>query len=209
MIEQTERIDEFLEELERSLPDGGRTSNGFSPAERQALDLAARLALADFSPDSQVRESLRLGLARQAAARLPETIAAPFEHPARQEPSRRLPLLQSVRPLGWIGLVAVLMLVLGLAFHSLGPQPGLATPALTRTLFTPPASPALVSTLAETLSPARTATPAEAATLASLPIQIRPAAYPVGAQPNLPQPVAAISLPSLQTPSAVPIPAAR
>lgn len=203
MNEQAERIEKFLDELERGLAAGEPVAAEFSPAERQALHLAGQLRQADFSAGSPLRLDLRLRLARQAAARLPEVrppaVAAPLEpgaHPA--SPRRRVSL--SARSLGWAGLAAVLVIVLGLAFHSLGPQPGQATPALTRTLFTSPTSPALVSTLAETLSPARTVTPAERVSLAGLPYRIRPVADPAGD---------GLSRPSPQTPSAVPLPVAR
>ncbi len=150
----------FQQALDRSLPEGhSRQDTGAAPAgvagdraplddlspeDRQAIDLACRLAGAHFTPRPAWQAGLRQRLGRSSRA-------------ATRRSWR--PLLQAA---GEVALLAGLVLVLSLAFKNLRPQPGAPAPAIEPTTEVIPSETALPATGDPTTStPYKTEIPAE------------------------------------------------
>ena len=110
---QTETFDRHLD----ALLQGDETSpDDLQAAERQALEIARRLAVLDLSGQSEVRYTLRRRLAQNARLRI---------HP-RRGPDRNLalrPLVALTMALPGATLLFVLVFVLGWTFTNLGRLP--------------------------------------------------------------------------------------
>lgn len=121
-MNEQEKANRFNRELDKTLR-GKRATEALMPdEEKEMLELALRLAGTDFSAESRARGPLRKRLAEEAARQIDR-------QNRRQQMNLRLNNL--VQAAVWVGMVALLVIILTWAFSNLLPQPAPAAPTET------------------------------------------------------------------------------